>query len=84
MGKITNSQLEMYSQAFKRIHPNITEQDKKDAAVKFNLSYSLVKKYAFGEVYKLGTCEKLLDFFTERIKSRNDKLNAVLIDEQAA
>jgi hypothetical protein len=71
---------EQYEKAFKMVKPEVTAEDRKDAAKELSLHPITINTYASGNFRycNVDTADKLLKFFTGRIKQRKEKLNSVL------
>jgi hypothetical protein len=69
-----------YEEAFKKINPDITADDRSDAVKELNIHPVTVANYAGGNLKycNVDTADKLLAFFTERIEQRKQRLDKVL------
>lgn len=74
MGKPTKAKISC-TKKLKRLAPQVTAQDRKDAVVKLKKSYVTISRYLTGKVASIQTGLNLLEFFDTAIKKRNDKLN---------
>lgn len=72
-----NNQLKEFQNAFVTIKHNISTDDRDDAEVTFDLSRWTVEQYMNGKGTSLDTSGKLLMFFTEKIKQRQQLLQQV-------
>lgn len=59
----------------KKIAPQVTAQDRKDAVIKFQKSYVTISRYLTGRVGEIETGLGLLKFFYAAIEKRRDELN---------
>lgn len=77
--KYTNSaHLNKASSVLQALRPNITVDDKRAAAKRFEYSDATINTYLNGDARDLGTAEKLIVFFKECIARREQMFNQVL------
>lgn len=74
MGKPTKTKAEC-AKKLKKIAPQVTAQDRKDAMTKFKKSYVTISRYLTGKAGEIETGLNLLKFFDTAIKKRTDELN---------
>lgn len=74
MRKPTKAKAEC-AKKLKKIAPQVTAQDRKDAVIKFDLSYITISRYLTGKIGEVDTALNVLEFFDTAIKKRKGKLD---------
>lgn len=61
------------------IAEEVTVSDRQDAEIKIPISRPTLDKYLSGDIVKIDTATKLVQFFSEKIKARLELINATNI-----